>query len=120
MSRRFLSHARSPLLAILMTFGCSSWQPVTEPSPLAAEFMIPSTVRLTDAAGRRTVGINAFGRGPSIILARRDQTWDSMPRRQVTLVERRRFDAGKTVGLVALVGLAGLVAVEISLSNSMW
>lgn len=101
---------------LLASGGCTSWRPITDPSPMADPFAVQARVRLTDSAGRRIIGSSAIARGNSILFTRIDGSWDSMPRLKATVVERRRFDAGKTLGRVSLIGVTGFIVMIVVLT----
>ena len=91
-----------PCLVLLLA-ACTTWQPVTTPTPLDSTTRLKGNVRVTIMGGQTKIGNDPFVRGEQLILPRADGSVDSVHRGRVVLVEQSVPDGRKSFLTLAVV-----------------
>lgn len=111
---------RSRLVFLVFALaGCSSWHPVTLPTPQEQSWIETGRLRLTVPGGGHAEGTMARVRGDSLLLVVDSGTLvAAVPLNAAPMLEQRTFSGGKSVGLVLLVGLGGLLVLGIAVGST--
>jgi hypothetical protein len=116
-----LCHRILIVLTVALLPACTSWQPVAHPLPLDSTLSVAGKIRLTDANGvRHRTMYGASAVGANVRFRRPDWSIDSIPLASVVRIERETDDLGASLGVLALLGFAGLVVLGIAVGGSMW
>jgi len=113
---RFRSFAT--FLLAMHVAGCVYWQPATVPPQRLIEDEQPSQVRVTTLDGARLVFRSPEIRSDSLAGGGTRPTQLAVPISQIGSLEVQRFSAGRTVGLIFLIGVTALAATFVYLVTS--
>lgn len=104
----------TPLVYLLLSAACSTWQPVTQPVPELAAQHRGAAVRLSLSDGSRVEMNSPTVSGDSVVGTRPGgpQARIAVPLGDILLVERSQIDGGKTTLAVlgGVAAVAGLIA----------
>ena len=105
------------LLGLLLLTGCGGWAVDPAPVPIPADHRFVGSIRITDTTGHRRPALaGAVVRGATLLYARPDGSADSVPVGAVARIERRETHAYRTLGLLTLILVPGVMAIGLATS----
>ncbi|MEO6068870.1 MAG: hypothetical protein ABJB33_08375 [Gemmatimonadota bacterium] len=108
----------SVALLFLLT-ACSTWRPVTLPTPQDSAWTASGRLRLTVPGGGRTRGSMARLTGDTVqLVVGGDAVVASVPRQHPMTLERRTFSGGNTAGLLLLVVAGVYIALGLAIAST--